>query len=64
VLGLIAQRVECLGDTGQRGRAERGQTGGGEIGAQISQQQANGAEDAGRAGNQDTADLQLVREPR
>ncbi len=47
------------------GRGGEGlQAGGREIRPQIGQQQAHGAEDAGIAGHQDAADIQLARQPR
>ena len=44
--------------------SSRVQAGGGEIGAQVGQQQAHGAQDAGIARHQDAADVQLARQPR
>ncbi len=49
---------------GQRRRRQRVQPRRREIGAQIGQQQAHRAQDAGIARHQDAADLQLLRQPR
>ena len=57
------QRGESLRHGGPRLRVGAHQPGGGEVGAQVGQQQAHGAEDPGIGRHQHAADLELARQP-
>ena len=64
-LGLRgAARAKAASISGSAAGASVMQPRGGEIRAQIGQQQPHGAEDAGIARHQDARDVELAREPR
>ena len=63
-LGLRGESGECRRPARQRAVLRRQQPRHGEVGAQVGQQQAHGAEDAGIGRHQHAAHVELARQPR